>query len=94
MCLVRSRMNLLTVLHCVSALPRQLQEPQHGGDHAPQLRETRAASRLTRDHGSRDGAQLWLTGRNSVLKHVPPAVSHVNMAHEMGHNFGSPVGTM
>ncbi len=62
----RIRTNLLIGQYCVSALPRQLQEPQHGGDHAPQLRETRAASRLTRHHGSRDGAQLWLTGRNYV----------------------------
>jgi hypothetical protein len=69
------RTNFLIEGHCVSALPRELQEPQHGGDHAPQLRETRAASRLTRDHGSRDGAQLWLTGRNYVD-------THVSMAHE------------
>lgn len=27
-------------------------------------------------------------------KHVPPAVSHVTLAHEIGHNFGSPVSDM
>ena len=48
----------------ISALPRQLQEPQHGGHHAAQLRQARAARRVPRDHGARDGSQLWLAGKS------------------------------
>jgi hypothetical protein len=46
-----------------AALSWQLQEPQHRGHHVAQLWQTRATSCFTRDHGSRDGPQLWLTGK-------------------------------
>ena len=46
----------------ISALPRELQEPEHGRDHPAELRQACAARRLTRHHGPRDGAQLRLSG--------------------------------
>ena len=56
--------SIYTYVHC-AALPRELQEPEHGCDHVAQLRETRATSRLPRHHGPRDGTQLRLTGKNA-----------------------------
>lgn len=29
----------------------------------------------------------------NYASHVPPKVSHITFAHEVGHNFGSPVST-
>lgn len=30
----------------------------------------------------------------NYASHVPPKVSHITFAHEVGHNFGSPVSTV
>ena len=50
-------------LYLILALPRQLQKFEHRYNHADELRQARAARRVPRDHGARDGPQLRVPAR-------------------------------
>ena len=76
-------------LYFILALPRQLQKFEHRNHHVDELRQARAARRVPRDHGPRDGPQLWVPSRPGERRQLRPwrrgrELHHVRPRHLRG----------